>query len=521
MSEGKIKILVASLLILVLAGVSGGVYKLYTWWAERRAEVAGSDAQTKNAKSIRIAGDPYAGYFFFRSPEMTKQALKRGLAIRFTDDGGDYAARLEHFAKGDYDAIVLPINSYLEHGLKYKYPGVIVAAIAESKGADAVLCFQEKLPTGKVTDLNDAGLKIVYTGQSPTSFLIDLAISDFDLFNLKKVDTWRVEVTGSDKAYQKAKKHDGDCFGMWEPDISHALRDVPGLKKVWGSEKFSGYIVDVFVFKRDFVSGHNDDLVSFFEAYFMTMRSYASDKNRLVDDMRSVLRLKDKNEVEALLKEVHWYDMQENASRQFGIASGNAQPAEGILNTILATTDVLVRTGKLAQDPLGGDPNKIINTSVLRTVLSRLPKEIGSGGAQRKFNALAEADWKSLHEVGAMRVEPITFQSGTAQLSDDGVALVDRMADVLVNNYPDDRVVIRGHTGPGSDEDENVKLSQARAEAVMQRLIGVKKIDANRLRSEGAGSAQPPQKQPDENQRYFMMRVPRVEFILFEDAPSF
>jgi outer membrane protein OmpA-like peptidoglycan-associated protein len=520
-----------AILILVLGTICAGAVKGYMWWSEQAFQVSASDAASKTTAKVRIGGDPYLGYFFFRSPQMKKETLKRGLAVDFTDDGGDYAARLEKFNKGEYDAIVLPINSYLEHGAKYNYPGVIVSAIAESKGADSVACFQDKLPTGKVTDLNDASLKIVYTGQSPSSFLLDLAISDFDLFNLKKVDTWRVEVGGSDKVYEKAKRHEGDCFVMWEPDVSRALRDIPGLKKVWGSEKFSGYIVDVFVFRRDFVANRSDDLNAFFESYFQSMRSYAGDRARMVDDMKLVSGLQ-KSEIEQIVKdkEIHWYDLNENLSRQFGVATAvGVNAVEGVVNTIGSSTDVLIRTGKMAKDPLDGSPYKIINSKVLQTVQQRMPSDTASGETAREFSELSDSDWaaledaKSGHEIGIMRVEPITFQSGSADLSSAGEDQVDKIADLLIKNYPDNRVVIRGHTAKGADADAekaNLQLSQARAETVMQRLIAVHGISPNRLRAEGMGSSQPPQRQPDENPRQYGYRIPRVEFTLFEDPNS-
>src|SRR6185437_15629379 len=186
----------------------------------------------------------------------------------------------------------------------------------------------------KISDLNDSSLKIVYTGQSPSSFLLDLTIVDFDLYNLSRTDTWRKEVNGSTDAYKLAKNKDGDVFVMWEPDVSHALRDVPGLKQIWGSDGFSGYIVDVFVFRREFVEQHHDDLVSFFEAYFSTMRTYASDRPRLVDDMKIATGLK-ADEIEKMLKKIDWYDFQGQISKEFGLRSAAGSGAvEGVVNTI-------------------------------------------------------------------------------------------------------------------------------------------------------------------------------------------
>ena len=68
-----------------------------------------------------------------------------------------------------------------------------MAAISESKGADGIAGLKENSLSGKVTDLNNPGLKVVYTSESPSSFLLDLTIVDFDLFNLANSDTWRAD----------------------------------------------------------------------------------------------------------------------------------------------------------------------------------------------------------------------------------------------------------------------------------------------------------------------------------------
>jgi outer membrane protein OmpA-like peptidoglycan-associated protein len=506
--------LTAALLIIFLGLMCIIAYKKVSDTMLAKKQVSASDA--KSRLTIRMAGDSYLGYFFLNSPEMKRQLAKRGITLDFTNDGGTYADRLSKFSNGDYDGIVLPINSYIEHGAKHQYPGVIVASIAESKGADAIVAFENKMKTGKITDLNDASLKIVYTGQSPSSFLLDLTIVDFDLFNLSRTDAWRKEVSGSTDALKMAKDHDGDVFVMWEPDISKALTEVPGLKQVWGSDGFSGYIVDVFVFRRDFVQQHHDDLVSFFDAYFSSMRAYASDRSRLLEDMKMSTGLKEAD-VDRMLGKIEWYDLQENLSRQFGLkGAGGSDAVEGVVNTIIACTNVLVKTGKFQKDPVG-DPYKIINSSILQDVQSHLPAEVGSVATKHEFAPLNASQWHSLKEVGVMRVEPITFQQGSELLSSDGETQVDKIAEMLVNNYPDTRVIVRGHTGPGSDEEECIKLSQQRADAVVQRLIAVHGMSANRVRAEGKGFSQPPEHRPGENQRAYMYRMPRVEFDLYKD----
>lgn len=503
-------------LILLLVGAVGiGVYKVANNWLlkkqEHEAAVSGSDAKVNLV--IRGCGDGYLGYSILNTPEMKRQQARRGQALSWTDDGGSYEDRLDKFAKGKYDFIVLPVKEYLQHGLKHNYPGVICAAISDSTGADVILGFENKLPTGTVADLNDASLKFVYTKASPSEFLIDLAIVDFDLFNLSKTDTWRVEATGIDKVVEAARRREGDVFALWEPDASRLMREVPGLKKVFGSDKFRGYIVDVFVFKRDFVTQHHDDVVAFFESYYSSMRTYTGDRAKLLDDLKVVTGISNKAELEEVIKTVDWQDLQENCLKQLGFGQGSS---EGILNCITASTAVLVKTGRIKSDPLA-DPYRIINTSVLKAVQNRLPAELGSHNVKRQFAQLADDDWKKLPAIGTTQVKNITFQTGSAVLDEAGEITVDEIAERLSNNYPDTRVVVMGHTAAGSDENESVRLSKERAEAVVQRLIAVHGMPANRFKIEGKGSSQPPVKRPDESPRAFMYRIPRVEFHLYMD----
>ncbi len=155
---------------------------------------------------LKVAGDGYLGYWFMSSPKMRSMGPKRGFTVDFTDDGGAYSERLSKFNKGKYDCIVLPINSYLQHAKQYKYPGVIIAAISESKGADALVGHTDVMPNDKINDINNANLKIVYTSESPSSFLLDLLITDFDFDQLRNDDLWRKEVGSSEEAYELAKK---------------------------------------------------------------------------------------------------------------------------------------------------------------------------------------------------------------------------------------------------------------------------------------------------------------------------
>ncbi|MGH8071616.1 MAG: phosphate ABC transporter substrate-binding/OmpA family protein [Candidatus Entotheonellia bacterium] len=511
--------ILAAVLIILLGGLTVLAAKFLWPYATQKYE-AYKQAVTSDSRvsiTIRIGGDGYLGYWFITAPDMRREAARRGIAISFQDDGGAYAARLQKFANREYEAIVLPVSSYLQHGAAHKFPGVIVAAIAESKGADGIVGFADKFPTGNIRDLNNPELKVVYTADSPSSFLLDLTIVGFDLFHLASTNTWRIEVGGAREAFERARRHEGDMFVLWEPELSRALQEVPELTYLWGSDKFSGYIKDVFVFHRDFVQRHEKEIIDFFDVYFTTMRSYANDRTRLLTDMSQSTHLK-REAVENILQKIDWYDLFENAGQQFGLAVNAAMPAtDGLVKTIIACTDILRRTGKLARDPLEGNPYVIINSSLMEKLLKSVPAMVGrEGGSPVDFKLLSDDAWKSLREVGTLRVEPITFQTGGELLDGTGKEQVDKIATLLVNNYPGYRVAVRGHTGAGDDA-ENRKLSLGRAQVVVRYLIAVHAIDPDRFYAEGLGASQPLARKPGESERAYRYRLPRVEFVLLEE----
>lgn len=505
-----------AILLLGLIGVFG-----YRWLKPKlfeRKQYQTSDASV--SWKFRIGGDNYLGYWFITAPEMVKESARKSFSIAFTDDGGAYADRLEKFAKGEYDAIVLPVNSYLEHGARYKFPGVIVAAISASSGADGIAAFADKLPTGKVADLNDPNLKFVFTEASPSEFLLQLTIADFDLANLRSEDrSWQTRVGSSKEVYERARKRQGDVFVLWEPDLSKAL-ELPGMKYVWGSDKFAGYITDVFVFRRTIVERQHDNVLTFLKTYFRVLAVYANDRERMIGEMIKSTGLKRKSIEENGLAKINWFDLRKNAARQFGIARNPGDVTqEGVVDTIIASTRVMLNAKVFTENPLGGkSPYYILNSNFIKELAKSdmvVAAASGKKGTQ-KFLSLDNAEWSRLREVGAMRVEPITFQGWSSQLTVEGKELVDRIAQMLVNNYPAYRVVVRGHTGPGN-EPVNVTLSQARAETVVRHLAAVHSADLNRFRAEGAGSRFPLTKRYGESPREFMYRQERVEFVLFEE----
>ena len=82
------------------------------------------------------------------------------------------------------------------------------------------------------------------------------------------------------------------------------------------------------------------------------------------------------------------------------------------------------------------------------------------------------------------------FEQGKSELNDDAKLALHDLAKVM-NRNPELRLSIEGHTSSEGTEDVNQKLSEARAQAAVDFLVGKEGIDASRLQAKGFGSSKP------------------------------
>lgn len=525
----------AVLLLTVCALVAGAWFAIKPFFKKHQAaaeiekaekfEREITDAKVKS--TLTIAGDGYLGYFFASSKQTVKESVREGLGIRWIDDGAAVAERVSKLKSGEYDIIAIPAAEYLLHGRAAGFPGVIVAGIASSNGGDGILALKDRLPDNEVAGLNDASLEWVYTAESPSEFLVDITIKDLDFFQLRAADdaaggrrgSWRKPVAAAADVYSRAMNGQGSVFVMWEPDLSRALQKNPKLTYVWGSDKFAGYIVDYFVVNKQTLAKREDDVLRYFKAYFRALDHYRRNAKERTADMARWANL-DHETIEKIVdgRKIDWLDLHDNCQLQFGIASDgpNIKPQEGVIDTILSCADVLIDTGRIKPTDIS-DPYRLVNSSILQALKNTAPRELGQDDDGKiDFEVLPEATWKTLREVAKLQVRPIRFRNQT-EFESGAAEETDKMAKLLAVNYPNYRVIIRGHTG-GEDDEENRVLSTLRAEGVAKRLVLVHGFDPDRLRVEGMGSSRPPEIRPGENprSRTYRSRVPRVEAILVE-----
>ena len=84
----------------------------------------------------------------------------------------------------------------------------------------------------------------------------------------------------------------------------------------------------------------------------------------------------------------------------------------------------------------------------------------------------------------------VMFRPGEFQTTPESRPVLNAIASALMSVSPDRMVVVEGHSDAGGDEAENIRLSQARAEFVVDAFIR-RGIAASRLQAIGFGSSKP------------------------------
>lgn len=89
-----------------------------------------------------------------------------------------------------------------------------------------------------------------------------------------------------------------------------------------------------------------------------------------------------------------------------------------------------------------------------------------------------------------IRLTGLKFKSGSAEIRPGDFGLLTRVQQVI-REFPDRKIEIQGHTDSKGDERDNLKLSEARAEAVKDYLVTNMNLPADEIETFGFGESRP------------------------------
>ena len=519
------RVMTVLIIIVLILGLGG----LFAWYfakpfVEDHWHRIASDAKATKG-TITIAMDNWVGYYPLCSEEMERRMRSEGYLLKCEDDNADYPARMKRLKDGSVNFAVATVDSYLRNAADLHFPGTIIAPIDESSGGDAMVARKDKV--SNLDALKRAEFLIAFTPASPSEHILLTAGNHFDIPYLRTKGAWRIEAEGSTDALKKFQKKEVDVAVLWQPDVARALEE-DGVIKILSTADMSKVIVDILLVNRDYSQKHPEIVALLLSHYFQTLKHYRDNESALVGEIAKA-RSVSKAQAEEMIRGVKWITLYESVYEWFGTETQGGLPVEWMVDTIQSTVKILVASGIFPRNPIPGeDPYRLLYSEPLASLYKNegaaglVEASAASAAANvfagdpltKDFAPLTIAQWeKELRAVGTLKIEPITFQSGTAVLPLGGREELDRAAENL-KHYPNFRVLITGHTSLSGDRAANKKLSQERADAVRQHLMVTFGIDEDRLLALGWGSEKPLPRLPEESPTARNFRLPRVELTL-------
>lgn len=506
-TQRKVGILVAAFFWLVVA--FGLFFAGKYWFMPRSKEKLITDTGTESQykQVVKLAIDSFSGYCILRSDDVQRELLARNIKLELVDDNADYNSRAQALQKKDVQMAVFTIDSYLSACAKLKdFPATIVMVIDETKGGDGIVAYKDAVAT--LEDLNHSEARFVLTPNSPSEFLARIIIADLNMGNLPSV--WKVEANGAQDVYRKFRSGTRSAkraYVLWQPYISRALAE-DGAHILFDSSKLSGYIVDVLVVERSFLRDHQELVREVMTAYFRAAHTYLNSPSNMVslireDARRSGAEHLSESQAAEVAKGIWFKNTSENYAH-FGFLPSASHKLHYLEDMIDRIRYVLVKTGAVSPDSVKIQANQLFFQGVLRDLQkenfhpSRKLNIVGTTSSttaaetirgEEELPLLSDEQWSSLIAMGTMRVEPIEFRRGTASIDSGGERELEALASRM-KSWPSYYLTVAGHTLSAGDIEENKKLAEARATAVLNYLVqaGVSK---NRLKAKAeAGSGE-------------------------------
>ena len=460
-------------------------------------------------ETVTVGGDDWIGYLIFKSRVMQDALAAQGIGLSYRQQP-DFNQRVAELGTGQLDIAALTIDSFILNGQAHAYPGVIGFIIDESSGGDVIIGGPG---INRLDDLRRDGIRGTFVGQSPSEFLLKATSSHFRLKNIQRdLRSWRTST--AQESYTALATKKADFAVLWEPQASQALREIPGTQRLTDTNQARDIIVDIAVFGRKFLQERPKVAQAVVKAYFQALHHYLNQPEELLG-LAAAWGKVPREQARALLGGLTFASLPANHDEWFG--STSTTPGR-LFETIPRITEILIEAGDLPDDPLSGNPHMITNRRLLGDLVGTTDVPVLTNppaAPARDFSPLTLTDWnqRASQAVGTLVDDPILFQRGTTELTDESLAVLDQ-ALAKTNHYPRYRIIIEAGVSPGNDPAEDLRLSTARAEAIRTLFIQSKGLVENRIYAFGTGSQQAPPRLTQESYKAWENRCRYARILL-------
>ncbi len=449
--------------------------------------------QKNQRETLSILGDTFSGYSTFRNSEFQAALKENGLTLTYQDEF-DQTQRADSLNQGKADLLVTTLDQFI----KQQPQGQIIGLLDRTVGADAVVLNTQQYPQLKsLLDLNQLvkearsqgqKLSIAYAGDTPSEYLALVLSTKFDNFKLSdfEINT----VSDASEAWQLLQDPNQNVAVavLWEPYVTQARQQ--GYTVVLSSQDAPKAIVDVIVASDAIMASQPEKISGLLEAYYRRIDANLREPSQLLNQIAEDGNLSEQDAT-AILEGIDFFTSVE----------AKKWMTDGTLDTrINATAAVLVLSGKLNNVP--DNPNQLYssqfinkaaaNTETLISLVRADNPELadkleGKGMMVTSLNPVSVNQVKTAPDIGNLTVRgEVKFDVGSSDLTATSKQTLNKLAQEIGEFNPQTVAVrIIGHTSKTGEPDFNQKLSEQRAQSVVNYLrgLGLK----NQLVAEGKG----------------------------------
>ena len=484
--------------------------------------IASPDAGQK-VTQLTLLGNTFSGYSTFRNANFQAALKEAGIDIKY-DNEFDEALKAQKLNKGKADLIVTTLDQVLQQQPK----GKIVGLLDRTVGADAVVLNTQRYPELKsLLDLSalvkkakgeGKTLGISYAAGTPSEYLATVLDAQFDAFDLSDFELKPTDDASEAWALMQNPTADVAIAVLWEPYVTQAQQK--GYKVVLSSGDVPNAIVDVIVASDKLIKSNPAAISRFLESYYRRIDANARDATQLQTQVAEDGNLS-VSDAATIINGIDFFTAIET---QNWMSTGLLAKRIDAVAAVLALANRLdaARLKEISADASSLYTPEFVTEAAnnTQTIVDMMRADNPSlanklSGASKAITVpqISPAQIQQAPDIGNLQVQgQVEFTVGAAELTAEGKQTLNQLASEL-NNFNGRNVAVRviGHTSHTGDAASNQRLSEERANVVVNHLKGMG-VALNIL-PEGKGFSEPlPNTDPTDprNQRT-EIRLVRVE----------
>jgi len=409
-------------------------------------------------------------------------AAKEGLDVEivFIEDA---ASKNKALQTGDVDFVWQTVDELPIALAGYRAQNVEARAFLQidwSRGGDACVATKE---VQKVEDI--LGRKSAVLMFSPDHTVFEFMITNSRLTREQVAEVRKAtKFSMDDFTYARLlfEKKEVDVACLWEPDVTLALASRPGAHRLFSTADATELVADTLLARKDYLDQHQDVAQKLARTFFAAAAAGERDRPAAAKLISTVApRFRDElgyQQTLAALSWAKWTNLQDNVSL-FGL-DGSAPGFDRVYNQ----ADSIWINYPEAEIKDRFAPVVVRDDRAVKAIWEAAGKPVAKLDAPEPLEVARTG--------AALFTKPISisFDSGTAQLSAEAIALLNQQVLPQLQIAGGMYARVEGNTDSVGDAPANQALSEQRAAAIVTYLVS-RGIPASRLVSRGNGSAVP------------------------------